>query len=212
MLNRITGVLLLCCLSAPSEAKIFVYVDRDGDKLISDQPVNRPGYTLLAEKKTLRNVGHMMANRTFDATGHANFKETIDAASNRYGVDPTLVEAVIRAESDFNPTAISKKGAAGLMQLADATATHYNVFDSMSPEENINAGVKHLRGLITRYKGQLPLVLAAYNAGETAVSKFDGVPPYPETRRYIKKVLNFHNYYWQLRHDDLEYPYQNLLR
>jgi soluble lytic murein transglycosylase-like protein len=211
MMHRILGFLFIYCLSAQAAAEIFVYIDRNGDKLISDHPVRQPGFKLLTEKRTLRNVGRLMANRTTDVAGHINFKETIDTTSHRYGIDPTLVEAVIRTESSFDPTALSRKGAAGLMQLSDATASHYNVIDSMSPEENIHAGVKHLRGLMIRYNGQLPLALAAYNAGETAVAKFNGVPPYPETRRYIKKVLAFHSYYWQLRHGDVAYPYRDLL-
>ncbi|MDK1023000.1 MAG: lytic transglycosylase domain-containing protein [Gammaproteobacteria bacterium] len=210
MINRTLGFLLIYWLTAQAVAEVFIYSSPDGHKMISDHPVREPGYQLIVEKKTLRNVGRIMANRTQDITGHSQFKETIDAVSNRHGVDPTLVEAVIRTESSFDPMALSKKGAAGLMQLTDETANHYRVFDSLSAEENINAGVKHLSMLITRYQGRLPLVLAAYNAGETAVAKFDGVPPYPETRRYIRKVLRFHRHYWQLRYGKVAYPYQNL--
>lgn len=211
MINRTLMLLLCYWLPAPAVAEIFIYASADGQKLISDHPVRQTGYRLIAEKKTLRNVGRIMANRYIYTTGHSQFKETIEEVSNRHGIDPTLVEAVIRTESGFDPTALSKKGAAGLMQLSDETASHYHVFDSLSPEENINAGVKHLSMLISRYKGDLPLVLAAYNAGETAVAKFDGVPPYPETRRYIKKVLRFHRQYWQSRYGEVAYPYQNLL-
>ena len=211
MKNNSICLLLLCWLPISVAADVFIYMVADGQKMISDHPVTQADYQLITEKKTLKNVGYLLANRTTTATGKARFQQTINEASNRYGIDPSLVEAVIRTESGFNPLAMSKKGATGLMQLSDATANFYHVFDSLSPEENINAGVKHLSRLLTRYKGDLALVLAAYNAGETAVAKYAGVPPYPETRRYIRKVLTFHSQYWQLRHSNAVYPYQKLL-
>jgi soluble lytic murein transglycosylase-like protein len=211
MMNRIAGILLMSCLSAHIAADIFIYTSADGQKLITDHPISQPDYELITEKKTLRNVGRIMANRTVDIPDDAQLQATINRVSKRFEIDPTLVQAIIRTESSFDPMALSRKGAAGLMQLSDETASRYKVLDSMSPEENINAGVKHLRALMTRYKGQLRLVLAAYNAGETTVSKYAGVPPYPETERYIKKVLTFHSQYWQLKYGDVAYPYQNLL-
>jgi soluble lytic murein transglycosylase-like protein len=107
----------------------------------------------------------------------------------QYGVPPLLVAAIIEAESDFNPRAVSRKGARGLMQLMPRTASIYQVEDSYDPYENIEAGVRHLRRLMDRFHGNLPLVLAAYNAGERAVLIYGGVPPYRETRRYVARIL-----------------------
>lgn len=113
-------------------------------------------------------------------------------ASNRYGVPDRLVTAVIRAESGFNPRAVSRKGAQGLMQLMPATASNLGVRNSFDPRENIHGGVRHLRGLIDRFPGNLPLAIAAYNAGEKAVLTYGGIPPYPETQDYVGKVLRFY--------------------
>jgi soluble lytic murein transglycosylase len=113
-------------------------------------------------------------------------------ASNRYGVPDRLVTAVIRAESGFNARAVSRKGARGLMQLMPATASNLGVRNSFDPRENIHGGVRHLRGLIDRFPGNLPLAIAAYNAGEKAVLTYGGIPPYPETQEYVAKVMRLY--------------------
>jgi soluble lytic murein transglycosylase len=113
-------------------------------------------------------------------------------ASSRYGVPDQLVTAVIRAESGFNPRAVSRKGAQGLMQLMPATASNLGVRNSFDPRQNIDGGVRHLRGLIDRFPGNLPLAIAAYNAGEKAVLTYGGIPPYPETQDYVGKVLRYY--------------------
>jgi soluble lytic murein transglycosylase-like protein len=116
----------------------------------------------------------------------------ITEASNRYGVPGRLVTAVIHAESGFNPRAVSRKGAQGLMQLMPATASNLGVRNSFDPRENIHGGVRHLRGLIDRFPGNLPLAIAAYNAGEKAVVTYGGIPPYPETQDYVGKVMRLY--------------------
>jgi hypothetical protein len=107
----------------------------------------------------------------------------------RYDIPPILVAAIVEAESEFNPRAVSRRGARGLMQLMPGTASSLKVSDTFDPYENIEGGVRHLRGLMDRYHGNLPLVLAAYNAGEQAVMVYGGVPPYRETRRYVSRIL-----------------------
>ena len=123
----------------------------------------------------------------------ANSENAIDAhireVASRYGVSAELVAAVIEAESDFNPRAVSRQGAQGLMQLMPETAAILGVADPFDPRANIEAGVRHLRALMDRFGNDLPLVLAAYNAGEVAVIKHRGVPPYRETRAYVKRIL-----------------------
>lgn len=120
------------------------------------------------------------------------YVKEIRAAAERYGVPIKLVSAVIRAESGFNPRAVSRSGARGLMQLMPATASILGVRNSFDPHENIDGGVRHLRGLIDRFPHSLPLAIAAYNAGEKAVTLYGGIPPYPETQDYVTKVLSFY--------------------
>jgi soluble lytic murein transglycosylase-like protein len=118
-----------------------------------------------------------------------DIRRYIRAAALRHGVPPELVLAIVEAESSFDPYAVSPRGARGLMQLMPVTASSLDVDDVFDPYENIDAGVRHLRRLLDRFDGDLPLVLAAYNAGEGAVQFYGGVPPYRETRRYVARIL-----------------------
>jgi len=120
------------------------------------------------------------------------YEREISEAAERYGIPEPLIRAVIRAESGFNPRAVSRKGARGLMQLMPETAAILGVRDSFNPRQNIDAGVRHLRGLKERFGDDLRIVLAAYNAGEQAVLAYGGMPPYPETREYVSRVLDFY--------------------
>jgi hypothetical protein len=113
----------------------------------------------------------------------------IEEVAVRYGIAPRLVAAIVAAESEFNPRAVSPKGAQGLMQLMPETAASLDVQDSFDARENIEGGVRHLRALLDRFRGNVPLAVAAYNAGEQAVITYRGIPPYPETRRYVIRVL-----------------------
>ena len=118
------------------------------------------------------------------------FDHLIRKVADREGVDRGLVKAVIHTESGFNPSALSKPGAQGLMQLMPATAQRYAVRNVFDPADNIDGGVRHLRYLLKRYENDLTLALAAYNAGEKNVERYDGVPPFPETQDYVKRVLS----------------------
>jgi hypothetical protein len=130
------------------------------------------------------------------------FDQIIHEAAGRHHMDADLILAVIIAESRLNPTARSSKGAKGLMQLMPVTADALEVADIYSPEENINAGVRHLRWLLDRFDGDLRLALAAYNAGPQNVLRHDGIPPFPETRAYVRKVLD---YYTGIKNDTLDF-------
>ena len=123
------------------------------------------------------------------------FHPLILKAANRYQVDLALIKAIIMAESNYNPKAVSKRGAKGLMQLMPKTAEALGVGDSFDPEHNINAGVRHFKNLLDQFDGDVRLALAAYNAGSRKVREYRGVPPFGATRRYIKRVFKYHQYY-----------------
>jgi len=113
----------------------------------------------------------------------------VQACARQYNVPADLIHSIIRAESDYDSRAISPKGAVGLMQLMSETATQYGVTDRFDPTENITGGVKYLKDLCKLYSGDTAKVLAAYNAGQEALKKFNGIPPYAETREYIRRVM-----------------------
>jgi soluble lytic murein transglycosylase-like protein len=117
----------------------------------------------------------------------------IQTLAGKYGVDASLVHSIIKAESSYNTRAVSPKGACGLMQLMPETAKQYGVKNPFDPRENIEGGIRFLRDLIRAYDGNTELVLAAYNAGQQAIKKYGGVPPYSETREYIRRVKSRYN-------------------
>ena len=123
-------------------------------------------------------------------TDPSRFDAIIEEASALYGVNSALVKAVIQAESRFNPLAVSPVGAKGLMQLMPVIAKEYGALDPLDAKQNVFAGVKYLSNLLDRYNGNVSMALAGYNAGPTAVKRFRGVPPYRETRGYVRKIQN----------------------
>ncbi len=120
-------------------------------------------------------------------------QQAIADAGARHQIDPDFIASVVRAESAFNPRAVSPKGAQGLMQLMPQTASQLGVADSFDPAANVEAGTRHLRELLLSYRGDVPRALAAYNAGAQRVAQYGGVPPYPETRAYVNRVIRDYN-------------------
>jgi len=118
------------------------------------------------------------------------FDKIIKAVAEKYNLEASLIHSIIRTESDYDPHCISSKGALGLMQLMPETARIYGVGNPFEPRDNIEGGARYLKDLISLYDRRTRFVLAAYNAGQTAVKKYGGIPPYPETKNYIEKVMD----------------------
>jgi soluble lytic murein transglycosylase-like protein len=137
-----------------------------------------------------RAQSHQTLNRAFT---QQDIDAAIDAAAARHNVDPSLVRSVVKVESNFNPNAVSRKGAMGLMQLMPATARSLNVSNPFDPQQNVDAGVRHLRKLLDSYGGNVRLSLAAYNAGSGAVARSAGVPHFRETQEYVRRITNLYN-------------------
>jgi soluble lytic murein transglycosylase-like protein len=162
---------------------IYQYMDSNGVVNFSNVPTN-PRYKRLRGERTLARL-----KTTLPAS---KLNEAILQTSNRHSLSPALVHAVIRAESAYNPNAVSSKGAMGLMQLMPGTAALLKVSNPYDPEENISGGVRYLRYLLDRFGGNLELALAAYNAGESRVLRTNQIPRISETQQYVRKVLRFY--------------------
>lgn len=197
------GLALGWCFSSAREGRaddFAVLVDEHGHKIyINDAPRRPTG---------LRNQGLRAAL----ATGHSgqaqgvplqglssapeapapDFSRLVEQSAGRFQVDPELVHAIIRVESDYNPRAVSRKGAVGLMQLIPATARRFGVKNAFDPKENIEGGVNYLRYLLDLFGDDLPLSIAAYNAGENAVLRSGGIPAFSETRNYVRRVTGLY--------------------
>ena len=194
---RLTGELialffvLVFLQAAPSHADIYKYEDADGVIHLTNVPSNsKVKYVMLVREKRIIFSPNINV-REYD--------KIIAQAASKFNLDASLIKAVIKAESNFNHRALSPAGAKGLMQLMPKTATALNVNDVFHPENNIEGGARYLRYLLNLYKGNLTLALAAYNAGEGAVAKYNyGVPPYRETQNYVRRVLDLYQSYSKL--------------
>jgi hypothetical protein len=183
------GALASLALVGPAGASTYRFVDEAGTVHYTNAPDNPryrhvPGFPPARPSVTLSG-GRSVSPRTRATRPYA---ELIREAAERHRVDVRLVEAVVTAESAGNPRAVSRKGARGLMQLMPHRAALLGVRDPFDPRQNIEGGTRHLRDLLERYRGNLTLALAAYNAGEDAVRTYSGIPPYAETQEYVRRV------------------------
>jgi len=177
------SLVLLPFVSTPLWADIYRYVDKNGVWHFTNIKTDRR-YTI-----------YIRGSRKTPAEYIEEYSNIIRQASKRFGIDPHFIKAIIKAESGFDHKAISSKGAQGLMQLMPATADDMAVEDPFDPEENIFGGTRYLSLLLKRFKNNKVLALAAYNAGPEAVESFKGVPPFPETKAFIKRVMDYYEKY-----------------
>ena len=187
------GVLLFLLVGATASADIYQFVDDHGVAHYTNVPVDPRYQFLLASPTEKTRSGDFFDPRMLAAAG--KFDAVIASAAAESEVEPALLRAVIVIESGFNSNAISKAGAAGLMQLMPATARRYGVGNRFDPSQNVHAGARHLRSLISRYDNDLELALAAYNAGEEAVDRCGRcIPRYRETQSYVPRVLQVYQH------------------
>jgi soluble lytic murein transglycosylase-like protein len=186
----------LAAFSMPALADMFIYETPDGSRMLTDHLLSDPGYRLVRTGLADRDAGEVLAGnspRSFRTNPKA-YDKLIARMAKVHDVDGGLIKAVMYVESQFNPYATSRKGAAGLMQLMPATADEYGVDNVYDPAQNVEAGVLHLKYLLNRYRNKR-LAIAAYNAGQTNVDRYRGIPPYSETRKYVRRVLRYSKIY-----------------
>ena len=170
------------------KAEIYTYEDENGTVHFTNVPTD-PQYRMIIPPKEKKGLSGLNGRIQGD------FNKLIIEKSYKYGLDPALVKAVIAVESDFNPKAVSEKGARGLMQLMPMTARGLGVYNSFDPVDNVDGGIRYLRYLLDYFNWDIDLALAAYNAGISRVLTHSGIPPIPETMRYVSKVKSVYRKY-----------------
>ena len=185
------SILFLCAVTTPRyvTADIYRYVDEDDIVHFTDAPTDKRFKIFMRDYKKDRELRTKL--RYASSANPAEYEQLIKSCSEKYGVNQSLVKAVIHAESGYNQNAVSRKGAGGLMQLMPETAKSLNVADRFNPRDNVDGGVKYLRFLLDTFRGDVSLAVAAYNAGLNKVAKYGGIPPYNETRTYVDRVLSY---------------------
>ncbi len=191
--------LVVCVSTLPAHADIYQYTDENG--VLHFTNVDGGGKkrrrvkteTESPRRKPAVDVKSRSAAPARASSSKSDYIDIINSACDRHGVDPSLVYAIVKVESDYNAYALSRKGAMGLMQLMPQTAMNMNITNSFNPEENIDGGVRYLRYLLDRYEGNISLALAAYNSGESAVKRWGSIPPFKETQNYVKRILKIYN-------------------
>ncbi len=193
-ITLICATLAFAATTWPAFADIYSFRDERGVVHFTNIKGLDPRYRLLRKEGGPVSGSGNVARTTMPSQADIQrYAPIIETAARTYGVETALVHAVITAESGYNPQAVSRSGARGLMQLMPDTARRYGVRNSMDPRDNIYGGVKYLRDLLVMFKGDRELAVAAYNAGENAVIRYGRIPPYSETLDYVPKVLDFYH-------------------
>jgi len=208
ILFALAVVSLTPCFPARSSAEIFKYVDKDGvihftntptsgqSTAVSLPPLNQANFQkFFPAYPSFQYYQSRSLYPLSSLPNQAQYDPHIRMTCKAYGLDCNLVKAVIRAESGFNPQAVSPKGAMGLMQLMPGTSRDLGVLDPFDPMQNIDGGARYLKMMLDRFNNNLDFALAAYNAGPEAVQKHGGIPPFDETQIYVKRVMDFYNRY-----------------
>jgi soluble lytic murein transglycosylase-like protein len=191
----ISAIILALMMPSAVNADIYKYVDKHGRVILTDKPKN-DNYKRLV--KTWKGWEEKKSNIDYDKfkANKKKYASTIEYYASRYRLPTSLLNAVITAESAYDPNAISRAGAVGLMQLMPETARRYGVHNRRNPSDNVNGGTRYLRDLLKMFNNNVVLALAAYNAGEGAVKKHGNkIPPFKETRNYVKKVIAYYKEY-----------------
>ena len=195
LLKSYITALLICqfCLlvlgKSSADADIYRYEDDEGIVHFTDAPTDKRFKIFMRDLKKDRLLRTKL--QFSKSANPAEYENLIASCATKYGVNPCLIKAVIHAESGYNPNAVSRKGASGLMQLMPGTARSLKVSNSFDPKDNVEGGVKYLRFLLDTFRGDVSLAVAAYNAGLNKVAKYGGIPPYNETRTYVDRVLAY---------------------
>ncbi len=174
--------ILLVSAAEPLHADVYLYVDEEGNRCFTNMIPRTSNYRVIIRERKPFSVSYSTDR----------YDEHIREASRKYDLSMPLLKAVIKTESDFDPQAVSKKGAKGLMQIMPSNFQPLGIRDPFDPRESIMGGALHLRRLLDRFRGDIRLALAAYNAGVESVERSEGIPPFPETKDYVRKVIKFY--------------------
>uniref|UniRef100_A0A7C4MSN3 DUF4124 domain-containing protein n=1 Tax=Desulfatirhabdium butyrativorans TaxID=340467 RepID=A0A7C4MSN3_9BACT len=179
-------------MGSTAMADIYVYVDQNGVRHFTNTPTSSKYKLYSKDIQRYRYTPIFSGNLRFNPEDPAIYDGLIEMASRTYGVSPKLLKAIIKVESNFNPKARSRKEAKGLMQIMSQNYDELNIDNPFDPYQNIMGGTKYLKQLLEKYNNHLDLAFAAYNAGPGAVDKYNGIPPYPETIDYVRKVKSYY--------------------
>lgn len=177
------ALVVLISVAAPVHADIYRYIDENGVMHFTNAPTS----SVHKYQVFIKERPKPKSSRSSQA-----YDNLISEAADRYGISFPLLKAIVKAESDFDPKAVSSKGAMGLMQIMPENFKRLGLKDPFDPRQNINAGARYFKQMYERFKGKLALSLAAYNAGPTAVDYYKTIPPYEETEEYVKRVLKYY--------------------
>lgn len=191
MLRISVSLLFLLFIVSNASSDVYKYIDENGVICYTDAPSGKKTPKVLVYKEKKAPVVNNKRGKS--PVMKADYSHYVQKAAQKYEIEPELIHAVIRTESNGNYRAVSKKGAMGLMQLMPSTASDMNVGNPFNPEENIDGGTRYLRYLLEKFNGNVTLAVAAYNSGPTTVERYGNIPPIAETRQYVNRVITLYN-------------------